>query len=432
MSTMIEANLYPEHSHTRADRVVTWYRRWHGLERDVLKSGIEVIDSDVSGVEMRQHLRPYNDRSEAAWALKRDVLPLLSGAEELPVLDQRRTLLAELNAADTFLASLGHPVELDHYIRQTMGIGLRYFSDDKIKEAKEQVQDALARVGYKDRNTARAFTEFRNDHIQDPVTFQDGMVAVIERDFPKMQEFLGLEGLDNRFNSPAGLVVFREEPDSPYRMEAYFRGEPALKVNTAKAFFKGDEQYFAYHEYMTHLVDLAMLAAKIGRGEVIEDLGISTMFGRGFKDEGLAQTLPEFMPDVLQPDGFGKLAYLWRELREYVFNNTHIKVNTLNVALNPDEDVRTSVEDAAREVKGQLRGILTEDEIDGEIMSRLESELSRTNLYVYGRSLDEFKRISRRLSTDEQRRTFLSESLGTPLTPRQVSALVEIVAPVAV
>lgn len=430
---MIEANYHtPRVDHTRTERVAAFYRGWDKLEKS-LGEGVPVIDSDLTGVD-KVHVRRFDDRAQALWVLQREVKPLARFREELvDPLDQRITLAAELDAAETVLHSLQHPVEFGHYLKGTTGVDLRYFNDGEIDEATRVLKESLGCVGYRSSLVRESFTDYRNEHPLDPESVQQGMVRVVERDLPKMVEYLGLENLDPRFEDPASLMVFRSEPDSGYRMEAYHRdGSPTLKVNTAKPFFEGDEQYFAHHEFLNHIVDIGLLASGIADGLIIPDLGITTVYGRrAYKDEGLAQNLPRFMPEVLLvPDKFGKLAYDWRKVRELVFNNAHI------MGSRPDYRVEGGISNSAENEaidysKGHLLGIMDEDEIVSEVRSRLGQQIWRTNYYVYGVGAADFEEFAKRLGSDDKRKRFLAHTLGVPLTPDQVRNLVDSLAEAA-
>lgn len=399
----------------RAQELIGLDRGWEEVvEPRYGNRRVQIIDSDFTGLDPNLINRELGDRADVK-RVKERYISLLEGVQGLDVMDQRRTLLANLRASDVFLATLDHPVDFEHYVRQTLGVPLEFFDEKKdIAEARRVLADNLNRARITGPNLQISFEDYRRNHLS-PEQVRNGMVNVIQKNLDNLLDYLGLADLNPVIHTPLEIIEFFNDRTAPFRMEGYHRdGKSKLRVNTAYEYYPGDEEYFAHHEFFVHILDQLVGLSLIQRRQVIPELGIRTLHGpQVYANEGLACTLPYFLPvGFLGITPFGDISYSFRRLRDMVLNNAHIIANA-----GPKDRTR---EEAFIYAKNELKGILRDNEIRRILESVVYDQIDRVASFAYGRGTNDYIDISDMLETDNKRRAFLLRNLGMPLTYQQV------------
>lgn len=413
------------HDMNRAKRIVADYRGWDALEKIFPEEKrVEVIDSDISGID-KKHQRRFKDRNEVFEALTEEQEPLRKQLDQVSIYDQRRTLYDNLEASRYFLEHLKFRLDLNDFIENTMGVRLMWFDEWEIRLRRGRLLGLLHMLGYKDRDLGQAYGEFRNDpdnHLP-PDVLKERMSELAKTRIPRLRAYLGLPEMGTAFDHPEQLIRFVHLPGVDYRMESYYRGgRQWLVINTARDFLRGEDEYFVDHEICAHALDHEVTRVKVGKREVIPEIALKTLHGPfGYASEGVAQTLPKFLPKgFLGRSRYGLLAYEMRELRELVLNNGHLMINEPG-------DRKRKMKEAVEYTRAELQ-IFSQDEIKRMLIIRSESPLERTYNYIYGVAILGFSSIAQKLKTLDKKKEFLTAYYGTPLTPDQVTFLVDQIA----
>jgi len=387
-------------------RLVDTYRAWHAMEQ--ASSGVEIIDFDLA---QPRTVRPAQNRAQIARRLSDLLQEVVASASPYPLVQQR------LKASLAYLRALeGERMEIDDYIRVTLGISPVVIREEEIAARREAIDVALHQLTSLQRGEA-------------PLSFRC-------EDFPRFQS---LFRYPNPGNLPRLFELYRDKwlpvllarlktPFDPSMVHIEFASEDAywknwisgnlsqqqvlLRINyhPRHTWYQGAPETLVLHEYCGHAVQMASWFARISRGELSEFSGILTVhFPDQFILEGLAEALIHVLPNgtALEPE-----AVVLKELNDHsmmVWNNAHLIANR--------EGSAHAAAYAARHLA--FSSVST---IQAEIRDRSQHPLFRTYQYVYGIALQAFLAALRGLS-DEKRWDLLRRVYNGPMMPDEFLAL---------
>jgi len=380
--------------------LVDLYRGWDAFERSNHRNSI--IDFDLA--PPRSYL-PVRDRYEVLAKLNKAIADLDSETTNLAVLIRDR-----LKASACYLrVLLGESISFRSYIRQTLGIEPRLFTDDVIREQRSLVNDRLGQqyeMSFSKAEISRfqaRFMIYNTDSL--PEKFELFRVKWV----PEL-----LKRVSVPMENYKVTVKFAEE-------DAYWKNwisgnlsehQILLRINThpRQSWYQGFPEMLVIHEYCGHAVQMVKWHCRIENRELPEFAGILTVhFPDQFLLEGLAESLAFVLPDQQKLEGQSLVS---RELHRYylsVMNNVHILAN--------EQGLQTAIDYATRHLP-----FSSSEAIGREVRDRTQNPLFRGYQYVYGIAKESFLSVLSQLES-KQRWELLRIVYDWPMTAGQFGNL---------
>lgn len=390
--------------------LVDLYRAWDAIERSRHRNAI--LDFDLAPPRQFPHLR---HRQEVLTRLENARKELRGETTDLGLLAYSR-----LTASVAYLRALsGESTAFRPYVKSTLGVEPRMFSEEEIRNQRGLVVDRL-RHQY-DMGFSKA--ELSKFHAKFMVYNQEDLRPQFEKFQAKWVPLL-LERIPVPLDKYKVNVRFTEE-------DAYWKNwisgnlsehEILLRINIhpRQAWYKGFPEMLVIHEYCGHAVQMVNWHRRIEQGELPEFFGILTVhFPDQFLLEGLAESLAFVLPDQQKLE---EKSLVSRELQRHyllVMNNVHIIANEQSAQ-------------AALEYGGRNLPFTSMEVLEKEIRDRTRNPLFRTYQYVYGIAKESFLAALSRLDPS-QRWDLLRVVYDCPMTAdqfeRMVNGLAEGIAP---
>ena len=406
----------PEEALSRSLR--GFYRSWDILEQ----KGIgDIIDFDLvpSSPEF-----DYSQRIFSGRPLKEERLTIIKLIEELieetintpfptDKNHQKIYLLAKLRASLAFSRRISgiEMSDLD-FIREVDGITPLEIPESEILKQQDRVRDQLKAAGFPSYDEESLRQLFESKRITDTAQIESEIQSSGKDTLFALQKVLG-----ERFDD--GIQFDTEVVEEDVYWMNYISGDRSrfvLRINhhprNSWRWIRGKPNIMGVHEIGAHKAQMALRAKRIGEGKLLPIFGITTVFEpEQFPAEGIAQTLPYFLPSlVLSSDGWLNLEL--DGLRQMVYNNVHVKINSPDFNHTPEE---------IEEIKKYIWGfypVEPEESILAEIRDRTKNPIKQAYQYVYGYSFFVHRQYAELLS-DDGKREFLRNILDRPLTPEQ-------------
>jgi hypothetical protein len=348
--------------------LVDLYRAWDAVERSQHKSSI--IDFDLAPV---RRFSPVRDRNDVRRRLEIAREALIGEKTSLGVLARQR-----LEASIVYLRVLGgESIAFEPYVKWTLGIEPRKFTEEEITKQRKIVSDRLFQsyeIGFTRNELSR---------------FQAKLMVYNRRTLPAQFEHfrdIWVPALLNRIPVPLERykvnVKFASE-------DVYWKNwisgnlsehEILLRINIhpRQSWYQGFPELLVIHEYCGHAIQMVNWHLRIEEKKLPEFFGILTVhFPEQFVLEGLAESLAFVLPgeQKLEPQSM-----VSRELHRYylqVMNNVHIMANEQSFQ-------------AAMDYGTSRLPFTNKDVLWKEITDRTQNPLFRGYQYVYGIAKESF------------------------------------------
>ena len=378
--------------------LVDLYRAWDAIERAKYKNPI--IDFDLAPP---RGFPSIGDRHKVLERLENAAADLEGETDTTAELARAR-----LKASVAYLRALsGESIAFRSYIRQTLGVEPRKFSDERIRKQRALVNDQLRAhrgMPFSMDQIARFrahFTEYNKNKNELLKTFKDFQSKWV----PKLLKRIPVPMDEYKVN-----VTFANE-------DAYWKNwisgklsehEILLRINIhpRQVWYQGFPETLVIHEYCGHAVQMINWHRRIEQGELPEFLGILTVH---FPDQFLLEGLAESLVFVLPRRGeLTKESYVARQMHRYyllIMNNTHIIAN--------EQNTQTAFDYAVRNLP-----FTSTDVIQKEIRDRTQNPLFRCYQYVYGVAKESFLTALSRLEP-KQGWKLLRMAYDWPMTATQ-------------
>jgi hypothetical protein len=379
--------------------LVDLYRGWDALERGKYKNPI--IDFDLAPS------RPYLSISHRAEVLERLVTAATgldgetAGAAELT--------RARLNASINYLrALLGESIPFRSYIKRTLGVEPRIFTDEEIGKQLTLVKDQL-------------WAEYHMQFWKTDISRFQGRFMVYDTK--------KLPGQFERFQSKWVPVLLERIPVplNEYKVNVRFASEDAywknwisgslseheillrINIHPRQVWYQGFSEMLVIHEYCGHAIQMISWHRRIERRELPEFLGILTVhFPDQYLLEGLAESLVFVLPGRQELE---RESLVLRDLHRYnllIMNNVHIIAN--------ERGTQEALQYGLRNLP-----FTSEELIKKEIRDRTQNPLFRCYQYVYGIAKESFLAMFSRLGP-KQSWNLLRTAYELPMTAAQVES----------
>lgn len=399
------------------DNVARFYKVWAVLDPDAIDFRLTPLSLDLRSVAS---IKPTLDLEG-----KRRVIAVLEGCSRelsniIPPLEERdnyASLLAKLNASRVYmLRSIGETMDPFAYIQETMGIKPKEIPEETLLTQKQKVVDLFREAGGNgyDKQSLQAFY---TERLISPEEMVKKIEAYGERALDLVGRFIGEE---IKVKYKASFV--KEDAYWFNWADGTIEEGFTLRVNNHprhwEKFTDGRAQAMAFHEIAAHFGMMQKRAELIKRGDLREVFGLTTVHDpEQVLLEGIAQTLHYFVPDLdrtLTPEG--RLAIELYGLRQMVYNNVHLKVNSPDFTNSPEE-----INDIINYVRG-FHPAESEENIYKEIKDRREDPKLQAYLYSYGIGFRLLREIAQELNHNGKRE-FLKRVFPKPFTPTQLGDL---------
>lgn len=413
--------------------LVALYRAWDALER--ARFGNSVIDFDLAPQDTFPTFKSREQVLECLETQQR-ILQSLEGAaveaEDAAVELLRRAaanlLHSRLRASATLLrALLGESFEFATYIRNTLGIEPREFSEEEIEQKRNEVNGLLERefdISFRREDFEKFELDFK---LQDSSNFDDNFRLLRARWLPVLLSRLGFPEEEFRRYT----IDFSLTKEDAYWKNwisgnlAQHRIQLRVNVHPRHNWYKGSSELLTIHEYCGHAVQMVNWHRRIEAKQMPRVFGILTVhFPDQFLLEGLAEALPYLLPT---PDrNLETQTLVFRELQYYtlmVFNNVHLLANgyVLEEARKTGSLTNSGSETALHYAFERLP-FTKREVIEKEVRDRTQNPLFRCYQYVYGIAkrcfLDAFAGLA-----PEDSNQLLRWVYDVPMTPQQFVAV---------
>lgn len=247
---------------------------------------------------------------------------------------QIQFLVAKLRAFEEFYRrNLGEKINPEQYIKDTMGKEPLIAGENRIKIQTDRVTRRLQAVGFE--YTAESIGAFRDSQMVDVEQAPQLLKAHGDKLLKKLSGFVGRK-IEPKYT--AGFDPIQPEIDAYwFNWSNGTRDNFRLTINKhprhASKFNYGKLEAMAVHEILGHFGQMYGWQQAIGDGELLDSLGVTSVFGPEQPTcEGLAETLLYFVPDVYRElSQEAKIELELEGLRQMVYNNVHMAVNTPGV-----------------------------------------------------------------------------------------------------
>jgi hypothetical protein len=373
------------------------YRGWDRLEQRL--SGTAIVDFDLSA---GTNAVEFTSRSQVLSAL--ESCARSTTGEDLVSEFNRDRLTASIYYLN---ACLGEQIPFAEYVRSTMGVTPRKFSEVELLDSFDRVDVLLRAVGL--RFCASRKAEYAAQClIQDKTTVKAQINHQLAQWLDRLGNFITVPALDH-------VAVSFAEVDAYWSnwVSGSVRDGFGWQVNLHPrvSYLKGTPALLAAHEYCGHLVQVQQWSLNVASGTIDPSYGFTTVHSpEAFMMEGLADALVYVLADDAALNFDQRLA---RELAWHsrlVNNNVHYLINTGHHFRDVFQYYR------------RYLPFVDDLTIESNIRDRSQNPLGRTYQYVYGLALDYFRQLLGG-KTLAQQRTILQTLYHQPYTKTQLDRL---------
>lgn len=327
---------------------------------------------------------------------------------------QQQFFSAKLQALITFnRLKAGEEIDNLEYIEETMGIEPQTISESRLEEQKGRVVSIFSNLGH--HYTRKSIEEFRK---QEEISVEEVPTAIRKHAMVFLQElgeFIGKK-IDPNY------LIQTEDKEKEY----WFFWATG-KHNRFKITFNTNERHrhkltkskieaMAAHEIAGHLGQMHCWQEASDDKELLEPLGVTSVYDpEQVSSEGIAQTLHYFIPGIAARLSKGALFELEIEgLRQMVYNNIHIMVNT-----DPNYKNKDIISYVRKYLPAESR-----KEIGRQISERKRDDVKRTYLYSYGIGFARHQWYAMNLSEAGKEELIAKLLYRQPTTPTQEHGVV--------
>lgn len=377
-------------------RIIGVYRGWDSFER--AHNGPQIIDFDLT--EMSNTVS-FDSREEILRALE-DLLEQIDDYSH-----EREFLRDKVKASTVYLrALLGQQIPFSEYVRHTLGVAVKPFSDQELDLARGRVDELLLPYGI------QLKPKYKND-FESKLTIADP--EEIKRGITDNQKFWLAQLRKNGIPAPKRLDVNVEF----VKIDAYwnnwisgsFTDGITLRINihSRKKYEVGRPLMLCLHEICGHAVQMTLWKDLIAQGVINPACGLTTVHSpEAFVCEGLGQTVADFLVDE---NDFPTEFWLSRWLQYYtlmILHNAHLMIYEA-----------TPIKEILHYAKSRLP-FTSHNTIEAELQDRATDPLYRTYQLAYASGEHMIRSLTGKFTPQQKRRLFY-ELYSRPMTPKQLT-----------
>lgn len=330
---------------------------------------------------------------------------------------QAEFLLAKLKANEAlFRTERGEKIPTLRYIRETQGVEPERIGSESLREQYEKVAGLFENLRYGPYNGANMSTYRQEQHCT-PEEVEHYVKFHARRFAEALNEFLGYNRLFKSGLEPNYSVAQVDKDDYWVAWAKGIRNLYSLLLNTnderhGDRWTIGKTEQIALHEVAAHFCQMQGWQNSIDEGFLVPALGITHIHDpEQVSSEGLAQALHLFVPSIgksvegLTPAGLFETEA--EALRQMVYNNVHIIINTQEASLKQIADYvhRFCPAETIAEIRKQMK-------------DRKDHPTKRSYLYAYGYGFALHRWIASNL-TVRGSKELLRFLTTQPTTPKQ-------------
>lgn len=300
---------------------------------------------------------------------------------------------------------LGTPLDGLTYIAETMGIEPEMFGDSDLDAQLEVAKTIFESMGYE--YSKEGIERYRSER-----SVSDDKVAARLKDNSAKQIQALSNFIDIKIEPKYEIVIVKEDK---YWLNWADGNREGFKLKTnihrrhKGKWTEGKTQEMPSHEIAVHFGQMSAWLDEIRKGNLHPALGLTSVHDpEQVAQEGLAQTLPYFVPEIRSQ--FSNEAEFELEitgLRSMVYNNVHYIVNSSEYSVDQIIDY----------VRKYLPAE-SDEEVKKQIKDRTENPVNQAYLYAYGIGFVNHRRYAHALSI-QGRKEFLRFLFSQPTTPAQ-------------
>lgn len=382
--------------------LVSIYRGWDLYEKKATNNSSRIIDFDLLGEDIAP--RSFTSREE----ILRELTSQESAIDDST--PEGKFARAKVLASCFYLrAASGEKIDFATYIRNTMGIPVKSFSETQLSGLRSGLEKYLATFGIG--LDKKHEGEFRRRLLVDnALQVKEQVSASMDRWLPLLDELIG------PFQLPEIDIQLVAVDAYWHNWVSGDSARVAFRINSHKrAFFiKGYPDVLAIHEICGHIVQASMWKKAILNKRATEISGILTIHSpEQFVSEGIAQTLVDIL--IKRGEIADPAITFSRDFERYrfmVYHNAHIEIN----AGIPADEIRARI--------GQLLPFEPQENISAELRDRSADPAFRTYQFVYAASAFYFASVIE-LLTPQQDVALIKKMYATALLPGQIQEWVE-------
>jgi len=336
---------------------------------------------------------------------------------------QAEFLLAKLRANQALFATrAGCEIPTLKFINQTQGVEPELIGSERLQDQRRRVETHFEVLGY-GQYTPENIQRYRQDQKLELSEVESQVQYHAERFIAAINDFIYPTSLFKKSGiSPNYEVKIVDVNDYWVAWSSGVRNNFLLRLNVnqrrhAGKWTAGKAEQMALHEVAGHFFQMQGWQNAIDKGELLPVLGVTSVHDpEQVTCEGIAQTLQFFVPSINNPSNgkydFSLTPHGWYEteaegLRQMVYNNVHIMINTQDVTLKQVAAYvsRFCPAEPYREIRRQAA-------------DRKNHPIKRSYLYAYGYGYL-FHRWAASNLTQRGSREFLKFISSQPTTPKQ-------------
>ncbi len=341
------------------DQYVDILVAWHHLEQELDAPGI--IDFNL--LNATESNRTYEHR-----------LQVLNDFQRLLPHFEDEQISKKITAHIYYLRALmGQQIPFSEYIENTQHILVKMFEDEYLDKVRDDLTSSLETLGVQYNQTLVQQLEALDEFIP-----QDKIKAFFLDQFAEHKVHLE-KALDREVDYNLNLEIV----NVPEYWSNWVDGSGnnfRLRINYhAGEYTKTRALILVYHELLAHCAQMAIWKEQIDGGEMSKVWGLTTVHGpEQFLFEGLAQTLPLYLPNEVTEQPLLRAQMLLNRYELLVWNNLHIMINS-------GKAIEKCLEYGVR-----MLPWTAPKRIIAGLKSRSNHVLFRSYLYVYPISLEWF------------------------------------------
>lgn len=353
---------------------------------------------------------------------------------------EKRVILSTLAGIATYLQLLdsmektGKPgINYDDYALDTMGFTPEMFTETELEEQQRRVQETLVHAQEADAGrpeSERELAELKPDEVLDQSS------GFLKGALPEFVEYLDMSGLRVGYGEDFALKTENVDQRRIARADTLEKGPDGLptvtvtlNVHPRHTWRRSRGYNTGAHEILGHVTQDKGWQAQIRAGNLNPEVGILAIASPLlFLQEGIADTFELFMPSDRNP---ATPAFHYERERSHlermVFNNAFYLMNH-DV---PGRDARYTTEELVRYVQDNLRGYLTERELDDKLIEHRLTEygspqqwIDQIYYQIYPRA-QHFLRKLRAQMTEPEADAFVKAVYSKPYTPIDLGTWLE-------
>lgn len=404
-------------------KMALFIRVWNAIEgqnRDIIDFDLvpipgyltaftEAVKKSLKEVSSKEERENVHSGFTEFQAMLQDMIPATQ-SEKL----QLEFLSAKVDAHKAYLErKLGFLPDPLKFIERTMGVEPKIFSENVLLEQKEITASLFKPLGgnYNRENIEACRNRLVEEESILPMIRDNALIFIRE-----LSDFLGV---DEKSITPKYKTELVSKNDywlvwvnGSWRMFTL-----QFNIHNRHKARRTDGKIMAMivHEIAGHLAQMTSWLNAIKREELIPVLGLTSVHDpEQVTTEGIAQTLPYFVPEIgskLTPAG--KFEVEMEGLRQMVYNNVHIWANT---KFSPDKELVEYIQSYCPAE--------TKMEIKRQVKERTANTLKQAYLYSYGIGFYRHKQYAQQLN-NEGRKELLRLIYRQPITPAQEDRFVQ-------